>query len=858
LLACGDDATFAPPVLSDVAVTTMEDTPVQVVVPITASNPSVVALTITTPPMHGKLSGTGPTWTYTPDANYMGADKAVIRGEDSHGSATANVVIAITPVDDAPVAKPDSFATGFNAPLTVPQSVLLANDTDVDTATLSVTAVAAVATGHGTPAISGTNVVFTPDAGFAGTASFTYTVSDGSLTAVGTVTVTVGTDQAPVAVDDAVTTSEGTTAVIDDATLLANDTDPDGETLAISAVANAAHGTVSHTGTQVTFVPEPGYNGPAGFDYTVTDGMLTDTGSVIVTVTSVNDAPVIITSPGAVNYTENAAAVAIDDAVSVTDADSTTLAGATVQITIGCTADDVLALATPPAGITAAYTADGCALALTGTATVASYQAALRGVSYANVSDTPATAPRTVRFTVNDGEAANNTASATRDLVVTAVNDAPVAVDDTASTEENVTAEIPDSALLANDTDAERDFLVVSAVGNAVHGTVSHSGAIVRFVPEPGYNGPAGFDYTVSDGAATDIGSVVVTVTSVNDAPVVVTSDGAVAYLENALPVAIDAAVSVTDIDSPTLAGATVQITTGCTAADVLALATPPAGITAAYTAASCTLALTGAASITDYQTALRTVSYANVSDAPSTAPRTLQITVDDGELLNHTGSATRELVVTAVDDAPVAVADSAIVDEDSTANPIAVLGNDTDVDGGPISISAITQPINGRVAITGGGTGVTYTPAANFCNSLFGTPDTFTYTLSPGGSKATVSVVVACDDDPPIAVADSATVAEGSTANPINVLGNDNDADGGPRMVAAVTQPAHGTVAIGPGSASVLYTPAAGYCNEAPNAPRDTFTYTLNPGTSSATVSVKVTCACGLNKPTDFVVGSN
>jgi len=630
LLACGDDAALAPPVLSDVAVTTMEDTPVQVVVPITASNPSVVALTITTAPMHGKLSGTGPTWTYTPDANYMGADKAVIHGEDSHGSATANVVIQITPVDDAPVANPDSFATGFNAPLTVAQAVLLANDTDVDTTTLTVTAVTASAGGHGTPALSESNVVFTPDAGFVGAASFTYTVSDGSLTSVGTVTVTVGADQPPVAVDDAVTTAEGVTAVIADATLLANDTDPDGQTPAISEVANAVHGTVSHTGTQVTFVPEPGYNGPAGFDYTVTDGMLTDIGSVIVTVTSVNDAPVIITSPGAVSYVENAAAVAIDDAVSVTDADSTTLAGATVQIT------------------------------------------------------------------------------------------------------------------------------------------------------------------------------------------------------------------------------------TGCTAEDVLALATPPAGITAAYTAASCTLALTGIAPITAYQTALRSATYANASDTPSTAPRTVTITVDDGELLNHTGSATRALVVTAVDDAPLAVADDAVVSEDSTGNPIAVLGNDTDVDGGPISITAVTQPINGTVAITGGGTGVTYTPAANFCNSLFGEPDTFTYTLSPGGSRATVSVVVTCDDDPPIAVADSATVAEGSTANPINVLANDNDADGGPRMVASVTQPAHGTVSVGPGSASVLYTPAPGYCNEAPNAPRDTFTYTLNPGTSSATVAVKVTCACGLNKPTDFVVGSN
>ena len=59
------------------------------------------------------------------------------------------------------------------------------------------------------------------------------------------------------------------------------------------------------------------------------------------------------------------------------------------------------------------------------------------------------------------------------------------------------------------------------------------------------------------------------------------------------------------------------------------------------------------------------------------------------------------------------------------------MLTNDTDVDGGPIGIASVTQPANGTVVITDGGTGLTYQPNANYCNSQPGAPpDTFTYTL--------------------------------------------------------------------------------------------------------------------------------
>ena len=317
--ACGDDGRTAPLVLKDVAVTTAEDTAVAVTVPVVSAEPSAVAMAVVTPPGHGTLAGAGPGWTYTPAADYSGPDMVVVRGQDSHGSATATVTITVTPVNDAPIARPDSFATGFDTPLTVAQTTLLANDTDPDTTTLAVTGVAAAADGHGTPSMAGGNVVFTPDHGFTGAASYVYTVSDGALTAQATVTVTVGADLAPVAVDDAATTDEDTTLVIADATLLGNDSDPDHQMLAITATGAASHGTVTHGDTHISFVPEPNFHGTDTFTYTITDGFLTAVATVTVTVSSVDDPPVAVGD--AVTVAEASADNAIDVLANDTDID---------------------------------------------------------------------------------------------------------------------------------------------------------------------------------------------------------------------------------------------------------------------------------------------------------------------------------------------------------------------------------------------------------------------------------------------------------------------------------------------------------------------------------------------------------
>jgi len=110
-------------------------------------------------------------------------------------------------------------------------------------------------------------------------------------------------------------------------------------------------------------------------------------------------------------FTENGAAASIDPGLTVTDADSPNLAGATVTISAGyVSGEDVLAFVNQN-GISGAWNATTGVLTLTGSSTVANYQAALRSVTYVDSSDAPSTAPRTISVVANDGTATSNIAT---------------------------------------------------------------------------------------------------------------------------------------------------------------------------------------------------------------------------------------------------------------------------------------------------------------------------------------------------------------------------------------------------------------------------------------------------------------
>ena len=215
------------------------------------------------------------------------------------GSLTdvGTLTITVNAVNDAPVAVDDAVTatedTVFNSVIE-----LDANDTDIDGDSLSVVAGTFATTQGGSITIAADgSYTYTPPATFSGIDTVDYTVTDGTLTDVGTLTITVSNvNNAPVAVDDAVTATEDTVfnSAID---LDANDTDADGDPLSVVAgtfattqggsITIAADGSYSYT-------PAANFNGIDTVDYTVTDGSLTDVGTLTITVNPVNDAPVAV------------------------------------------------------------------------------------------------------------------------------------------------------------------------------------------------------------------------------------------------------------------------------------------------------------------------------------------------------------------------------------------------------------------------------------------------------------------------------------------------------------------------------------------------------------------------------------
>ena len=185
----------------------------------------------------------------------------------------------------------------------------------------------------------------------------------------------------------------------------------------------------------------------------------------------------------------------------------------------------------------------------------------------------------------------------------------------------------------------------------------------------------------------------------------------------------------------------------------------------------------------------------------------------------------------------PVAGNDTLTVAMNAAATLVAVLGNDSDPDNDPLTITAVSVPAHGSATIGTGG--ILYTPAAGYVGS-----DSFTYTISDGrGGSATATVAVTVQtsgvgNTPPVAVDDSTSVLKGYDTY-FDVLGNDSDADGDPLTITSVvhTGPGLAEITIENGN-TIHYQSIHGFAGI------DTFEYTISDGrggTDTATVSVLV-----------------
>ncbi|MBS0122685.1 Ig-like domain-containing protein [Thetidibacter halocola] len=280
------DIEDAPPVAEDDSATTPEDTAVVIDVLSNDSDPDGDALTVTGATVDIGTVTVNPdnTLRYVPPADYNGPATITYTIEDPAGnSATGEVAVTVEPVNDDPVANPDTATTPEDTAIVIPDPS--DNDTDVDGDPLTVTSIGTPTNGTATLNPDGT-VTYTPDTGFTGEDTIPYTVDDGNGgTDTGEIIVTVTPDgddnAAPDAVDDTATTTVNTPVVIP---VLANDSDPDGDPITVeTAIATNGIATVNPDGT-VTFTPDDGFTGEATIGYTITDGDLSDSAIVTVTV----------------------------------------------------------------------------------------------------------------------------------------------------------------------------------------------------------------------------------------------------------------------------------------------------------------------------------------------------------------------------------------------------------------------------------------------------------------------------------------------------------------------------------------------------------------------------------------------
>jgi VCBS repeat-containing protein len=488
------------PVAVDDAYTTAEDTALTVAargVLGNDSDPDGNSLTavLSAGPSHGSLTlNANGSFTYTPAANYNGPDSFTYRASD--GTTTSNpatVAITVRAVNDAPAANADTYTTNEDTTLTVAAPGVLGNDSDPDGDAL--TAVLGSGPSHGTLTLNANgSFTYTPAANFNGSDAFTYRASDGTVTSnLATVTLTVGAvNDAPVAADDAYTTAEDTALTMAAPGVLANDSDPDGDSLHAVVGTAPSHGTLAlEADGSFLYTPTTDYNGTDAFTYRAHDGDLaSNQATVTLTITATNDQP-----------------TAADDAYSTPEDTALTVAAP------GVLANDTDADGDPLSAVAGSGPGHGTL-----------GRNANGSFTYTPVADYNGTDSFTYR--ASDGGLESSPATVT--ITVSAVNDAPTAANNAYSTAEDTALTVATPGVLANDGDPDGNQLGAVLGSGPSHGTLTlNANGSFTYSPAANYNGSDTFTYRASDGTLTsNLATVTITVTAVNDAPAVTVAAG--------------------------------------------------------------------------------------------------------------------------------------------------------------------------------------------------------------------------------------------------------------------------------------------------------------------------------------------
>ncbi|WIH24826.1 retention module-containing protein [Photobacterium damselae] len=699
--------------------------------------------------------------TFVPNKDFTGTVEIPYTVTDGQGgSASSTATITVTPVNDAPVANPETETTPEDKTIKVD---FTGNDSDVDGDHVTVSEINGHAVtpntaqtievkhGHITITADG-EMSFVPTKDFTGTVEIPYTVTDGqggSATSTATITVTPVND-APVANPETETTPEDKTIKVDFA---GNDSDVDGDHVTVSEINGHAvtpntaqtievkHGHITITADgEMSFVPNKDFTGQVEIPYTVTDGQGgSATSTATITVTPVNDAPVA--NPEAETTPEDKT-IKVDFAGNDSDVDGDHV---TVSQIDGHTV-------TPNTAQTIEVKHGHITIAADG------------AMSFVPNKDFTGTVE--IPYTVTDGQ--GGSASSTATITVTPVNDAPVANPDTATTPEDKTIKVD---FAGNDSDVDGDHVTVSEInGHAVtpntaqtievkhgHITITADGEM-SFVPNKDFTGQVEIPYTVTDGqGGSATSTATITVTPVNDAPV---ANPETVTTSEDKTIKVDFAGNDSDVDGDHV---TVSQIDGHTV-------TPGVEQTIKVNHGHITIAADGDMTF--------------VPNKDFTGTVEIPYTVTDGQ--GGSASSTATITVTPVNDAPVANPDTATTPEDKTIK-VDFAGNDSDVDGDHVTVSEINghavtpntaQTIevkHGHITIAADGE-MTFVPTKDFTGTV---EIPYTVTDGQGGSAtSTATITVTPVNDAPVANPETETTPEDKTIK-VDFAGNDSDVDG-------------------------------------------------------------------------------
>jgi len=399
---------------------------------------------------------------FNPVDNQYGVSLITVNVSDGVEVVSQQFEITVNPVNDPPVVGEIDDAT-LNEDESI-EIALIATDVDEDNILFGIQSDVS----SGTLSVDGAVVTYTPDLNYNGNDSFSFTASDSELTsAESTVNIQINAvNDAPVlATLDNISFDEDNTGGV---TLSASDIDGDDLTYSVSTGTDI---TATLDGTDLTFSAAADYNGSENFTISVTDGELTDSQVLTVTINAVNDAPVAGT--GITGETNEEESILINLLSFDVDGDN----------------------------LTYTLLSDATNGSVTIEGQLATY---LPNLNYNGLDE--------FTFQVSDGEL---TDSAVVTLQINAVNDAPVlsSVEDISFDEDNV------YSLVLNAIDYDGDSLSYEVSGGNLIST-SIVDNTVFFSPDDNFYGIESFVITVSDGELTDVQIVVVSVLSVNDAPI--------------------------------------------------------------------------------------------------------------------------------------------------------------------------------------------------------------------------------------------------------------------------------------------------------------------------------------------------